>query len=153
MQRNVAPGVCLAFPASPQAGLPRAIAQPGPDIPLTQVDGAQRGQKPGQHLGVDVLDITGYVAASDLAGDASQRWHGHANRGYRPLRAIDAGTSHQLPPYPIMCATRNRLAGQQSAQLGQRDRALRQLLADFPAVDRQLGRGLYEQLEDLLGDI
>ncbi|MEV6932769.1 hypothetical protein AB0M46_50910 [Dactylosporangium sp. NPDC051485] len=123
-----------------QAGALSGPAQPGVRGRAGHVDVvAQRGEEPGEDLGVDVVGVAVPAAGDQGRGVADQAGQGQGGRGHDPGRALQAGADDQLPPHRVQRRPVPRVFGQPGAQHRHADHAGGQAEAGVQAgqVDAQ----------------
>ena len=94
-------------------------------LQLVQVQGAHRGQEPGQDLRLQVRRVA--AVGRGQGGDrAAQAGHGDPGQGHGPGGVAGAGTADQLGPHGIAGGRAGRRVQQQHPQLGDGHQPVRQ---------------------------
>ena len=105
-------------------------------VQLVQVQGAQSGQEPGQHLGLQVARIAA-VGGGQAGCGARQPGQRHPGQPDRPGRGPGPGAAHQLGPDLVAGGGADAGVQQQDRQLIQRHQPVRQARRQPPGLQGQ----------------
>ena len=136
-------------------GPPGRPAQPGRQRDLLQVvevQAAQGGQEPGQHLGLQIRRVAA-VRAGQAGDRAAQAGHRDPGQADHPGRVAGPGAADQPGPHPVAGAGAGGRVQQQDPQLIEGDGPVRQALGQLRGVHGQRLRAGGQQPERGIGGV